>query len=51
VKALHANIVEIVEERKLVRSMAGKGSNVLGANGLLPKSERAIAGENTTVMP
>jgi len=37
-------------ERKLVRSMIGKGSKILSANGLLPKGERLIVGENTTVM-
>jgi glucose-1-phosphate thymidylyltransferase len=36
-------------ERKLVRSMIGKGSKILNANGLLPKGERLVVGENTTV--
>jgi glucose-1-phosphate thymidylyltransferase len=36
-------------ERKLVRSMVGKGSSILSANGLLPKGERLVVGENTTI--
>jgi glucose-1-phosphate thymidylyltransferase len=36
-------------ERKLVRSMIGKGSKILNANGLLPKGERLVVGENTTL--
>jgi len=36
-------------ERKIVRSMIGKGSKILSANGLLPKGERLVVGENTTV--
>jgi len=36
-------------ERKLVRSMIGKGSKILNANGLLPKGGRLVVGENTTV--
>jgi glucose-1-phosphate thymidylyltransferase len=36
-------------ERKLVRSMVGKGSKILNANGLLPKGQRLVVGENTTV--
>jgi len=36
-------------ERKLVRSMIGKGSKMLSANGLLPKGERLVVGENTMV--
>lgn len=34
-------------ERKLVRSMVGKGSRILSANGLIPKGERLVVGENT----
>jgi len=36
-------------ERKLVRSMVGKGSKILNANGLLPKGQRLVVGENTTM--
>jgi NDP-sugar pyrophosphorylase family protein len=36
-------------ERKLVRSMIGKGSKILSANGLLPKGDRLVVGENTTI--
>jgi glucose-1-phosphate thymidylyltransferase len=36
-------------ERKIVRSMIGKGSRVLSASGLIPKGERLVVGENTTV--
>jgi len=36
-------------ERKLVRSMIGRGSRILSANGLLPKGERLVVGENTTI--
>ena len=36
-------------ERKLVRSTIGKGSKILNANGLLPKGERLVVGENTTM--
>jgi len=36
-------------ERKLVRSMIGKGSHILSSNGLLPKGERLVVGENTTL--
>ena len=36
-------------ERKLVRSMIGKGSKILSANGLLPKGDRLVVGENTTL--
>jgi glucose-1-phosphate thymidylyltransferase len=36
-------------ERKIVRSMIGKGSKVLSSNGLIPKGERLILGENTTL--
>jgi hypothetical protein len=36
-------------ERKIVRSMMGKGSKILSASGLLPKGERRVVGENTTV--
>lgn len=34
---------------KLVRSMIGKGSRILNADGLLPKGDRLIVGENTTL--
>ena len=36
-------------ERKLVRSMVGKGSKILNANGLSPKGQRLVVGENTTI--
>jgi hypothetical protein len=36
-------------ERKLVRSKVGKGSKILNANGLLPKGQRLVVGENTTM--
>jgi glucose-1-phosphate thymidylyltransferase len=36
-------------ERKLVRSMVGKGSKILSSNGLIPKGERLVVGENTTL--
>jgi glucose-1-phosphate thymidylyltransferase len=36
-------------ERKLVRCMIGKGSKILNANGLLPKGQRLVVGENTTM--
>ena len=36
-------------ERKFVRSMVGKGSKILSANGLLPKGQRLVVGENTTL--
>jgi hypothetical protein len=36
-------------ERKLVRCMIGKGSRILSANGMLPKGERLVVGENTTM--
>ena len=36
-------------ERKLVRSMVGKGTKILSANGLVPKGDRLVVGENTTV--
>lgn len=39
----------IVVERKLVRIMIGKGSKMLSANGLLPKGERLVVGENTAL--
>jgi len=42
------SVIEV--EKKLVRSMIGKGSRILSANGLLPKGERLIVGENTTVL-
>ena len=41
-------IVDI--DKKIVRSMIGKGSKILSANGMLPKGERLIVGENTTIM-
>jgi hypothetical protein len=31
------------------RSMMAKGSKILNANGLLPKRERLVVGENTTL--
>ncbi len=36
-------------ERKFVRSMIGKESQILSANGFLPKGERLVVGENTTI--
>ena len=36
-------------ERKIVRSMIGKGSKIMSANGLLPKGERLVVEENTTL--
>jgi glucose-1-phosphate thymidylyltransferase len=36
-------------ERKIVQSMIGKGSKIMSANGLLPKGERLVVGENTTI--
>jgi hypothetical protein len=36
-------------ERKIVRSMIGKGSKILSTNGLIPKGERLVVGENTTL--
>ena len=36
-------------ERKIVRSMIGKGSRILSSNGMLPKGERLVVGENTTM--
>ena len=36
-------------ERKLVRSIVGKGTKILNANGLLPKGQRLVAGDNATV--
>ena len=36
-------------ERKIVRSMIGKGLKILSGNGLLPKGERLVVGENTTI--
>jgi glucose-1-phosphate thymidylyltransferase len=36
-------------ERKLVRCMIGKGSRILSSNGMLPKGERLVVGENTTL--
>ena len=36
-------------ERKFVRSMIGKESKILSSSGLLPKGERLVVGENTTI--
>ena len=36
-------------ERKIVRSMIGKESKILSSVGLLPKGERLVVGENTTL--
>lgn len=36
-------------ERKIARSMTGKESTILNANGLMPKGERLVVGENTTI--
>jgi len=40
-------VVEV--ERKIVRSMIGKGSRILSSNGLIPRGERLIVGENTAL--
>jgi len=34
---------------KLVRSMIGKGSMILSSSGMLPKGERLVVDENTTM--
>jgi glucose-1-phosphate thymidylyltransferase len=34
-------------ERNLVRSMVGKGSQILSSKGLIPKGDRLVVGENT----
>jgi hypothetical protein len=36
-------------ERMFLRGMIGKESKILSANGLLPKGERLVVGENTTI--
>jgi glucose-1-phosphate thymidylyltransferase len=36
-------------EKKIVRSMVGKGTKILSASGLIPKGERLVVGENTTI--
>jgi hypothetical protein len=36
-------------ERRFVRSMIGKGSKILSANGMLPKGDRLVVGENNMV--
>ncbi len=36
-------------ERKIVRSVIGRGSKILSSSGMLPKGERLVVGENTTV--
>ncbi len=36
-------------ERKFVRSMIGRESKILSSNGLLPKGQRLVVGENTTI--
>jgi len=36
-------------EKKLVRGMVGKGTKIPNATGLLPKDERPVVGENTTI--
>jgi hypothetical protein len=45
----HRSSAGVYGERKLVRSMVGKGTKILNANGLLPKGQRLVVGENTTV--
>jgi len=35
-------------ERKIVRGITGKVSRILSSNGLLPKGERLILGENSS---
>jgi|GEM_PF-3419625 len=37
--------------RRFVRSMIGKWSKILNADGLLPKGERLVVGKNTTIHP
>jgi hypothetical protein len=32
-----------------LRSMIGKGSKILSTDGLIPKGERLVVGENTTL--
>lgn len=44
-----ANIVEIVDERTLVRSMIGKGSKVTSSNEFIPKGEMLMVEENTAL--
>ncbi|MCU0853242.1 MAG: glucose-1-phosphate thymidylyltransferase [Thermoplasmata archaeon] len=41
------SVVEV--EHKLVRTMVGKGSKILSSAGLIPKGERLVVGENTTL--
>jgi len=36
-------------EMKIVKSMIGKGSKILSTNGLIPKGERLVVGETTTL--
>ncbi|MBU1158549.1 MAG: glucose-1-phosphate thymidylyltransferase [Candidatus Thermoplasmatota archaeon] len=36
-------------ERKIVRSLIGRHSRIISSSGLLPKGERLIVGENTTL--
>ena len=36
-------------DKKIVRSLVGKGSRILSSNGLLPRGERLIVGENTSL--
>jgi NDP-sugar pyrophosphorylase family protein len=36
-------------ERRLVRSMVGKVTKILNANGFLPKRQKLVVGENTTI--
>ena len=41
------SVIEV--EKKFVRSMIGKGSSILSSDGMLPKGERLVVGENTTI--
>jgi len=43
----HVGLVDV--EKKIVQSMIGKGSKILSTNGLIPKGERLVAGENTLI--
>lgn len=36
-------------DKKIVRSMIGKGSKILSSSGLIPKGERLVVGENTSL--
>ena len=44
---MHISTVRI--EQRFVRSTIGKGSEILSANGMLPKGYRLVVGENNAV--